>query len=145
MRPDGAPITVGLDGHDGHRDVDRLSGERQRAALAGVLALRPALLLLDEPTSLLDPRGRDHVLTTMNPQRHTTVVLVQHNTVAVRHLVDREIEPRPPQPLLAELTVPWHDLARPPAERDAPAVPTTELYPPREYVSQEPPLSLHKI
>lgn len=81
--------------------------------LAGVLPLRPALLLLDEPTSLLDPRGRDLMLATLNPQRHTTVLLVEHKAAAVRHPVDREIELPTPQPLLAVLIVPWHNLARP--------------------------------
>jgi energy-coupling factor transport system ATP-binding protein len=54
-------------------------GQRQLVAIAGVLAMRPACIVFDEPTSMLDPLGRDRVLSTireLNTQQGTTVVLI---------------------------------------------------------------------
>ena len=65
-----------------HRDVATLSGgERQRVAVAAVLAQHPALLVLDEPTSQLDPWGAEEVLmalTRLNDDLGITVVLAEH-------------------------------------------------------------------
>lgn len=57
-------------------------GERRRAAIAGVLALAPRYLVLDEPTAGLDPRGREallSMLSMLHRERHVTVVLVSHS------------------------------------------------------------------
>ena len=57
-------------------------GERRRAAIAGVLALAPRYLVLDEPTAGLDPRGREELLamlSMLHRERHVTVVLVSHS------------------------------------------------------------------
>ncbi|HBY93291.1 MAG TPA: energy-coupling factor transporter ATPase [Chloroflexi bacterium] len=67
-------------------------GEKRRVALAGVLALRPEVLVLDEPTAGLDPRGRDELLgllTELKARWGLTVVLVSHNMEEVARLADR--------------------------------------------------------
>jgi energy-coupling factor transport system ATP-binding protein len=77
-----------------NRPIDALSGgERQRLALAGAWAMQPDLLLLDEPTSMLDDDGVHAVRTLIALARRagTTVVLVEHRVNAVVDLVDRVI------------------------------------------------------
>ncbi|MCL1901066.1 MAG: energy-coupling factor transporter ATPase [Firmicutes bacterium] len=67
-----------------HRDTDasRLSGgQKQRIAIAGVLALQPKILVLDESTAMLDPMGRAEVLSTvrhLNKTQNITVILITH-------------------------------------------------------------------
>ena len=60
----------------------RLSGgHKQRVAIAGILAMRPECIGLDEPTAMLDPRGRREVLRTiteLNREHHTTIALITH-------------------------------------------------------------------
>jgi energy-coupling factor transport system ATP-binding protein len=72
---------VGMEEHR-HRAPYLLSGgQKQRVAIAGVIAMRPACIVLDEPTSMLDPFGRREVLETiqrLNRQEGITVVLVTH-------------------------------------------------------------------
>ena len=56
-------------------------GQKQRIAIAGVLAMQPECIVLDEPTAMLDPRGRREVLATvrqLNQTKGTTVVLITH-------------------------------------------------------------------
>lgn len=56
-------------------------GQKQRVAIAGVLALRPSYMVLDEPTSMLDPRGREEVmrtLTALNREQGTAIIMVTH-------------------------------------------------------------------
>lgn len=56
-------------------------GQKQRVAIAGVLAIQPQCIVLDEPTAMLDPNGRDEVMNTLlklNRERGITVVLITH-------------------------------------------------------------------
>ena len=63
-------------------DTHKLSGgQKQRIAIAGILAMQPQCIVLDEPTAMLDPKGRAEVLETilrLNRQRGMTVVLITH-------------------------------------------------------------------
>jgi energy-coupling factor transporter ATP-binding protein EcfA2 len=79
--------------------TSRLSGgERQRLALAGVLALRPGLLLLDEPTAMLDPDGarrlREQIATTL-ADTGTTCIVIEHRVADWLPLVDRVVVLQP--------------------------------------------------
>ena len=70
-------------------------GERQRVAIAGALASAPAALVLDEPTSQLDPQGADDVLAALhrlNADLGTTVVLAEHRLERAAPLADRAVE-----------------------------------------------------
>ena len=77
------------------RDPATLSGgERQRCAIAGALAASPSALVLDEPTSQLDPQGADDVLgalTRLNADLGTTVVLAEHRLDRAAPLADRAV------------------------------------------------------
>ncbi len=67
-------------------------GERRRAALAGVLAIKPEILVLDEPTAGLDPRGHKDILARLIKFRHDaglTLVIVSHNMEDIARLCDR--------------------------------------------------------
>ncbi|HIT87741.1 MAG TPA: energy-coupling factor transporter ATPase [Candidatus Coprocola pullicola] len=69
-------------------------GQKRRVAIAGVLAMNPEVLILDEPTAGLDPKGRDEILYAikqLHKQRGITVVLVSHSMEDVAKLVDRLI------------------------------------------------------
>ena len=57
-------------------------GQKQRVAIAGVLALRPSIIILDEATSMLDPRGREEVLETVRELKRReifTVISITHD------------------------------------------------------------------
>jgi putative ABC transport system ATP-binding protein len=80
--PDRILDLVGLSGLGRKHVSDLAPGARQRAALAVGIAAGPGLLLVDEPTSQLDTRGRDEVLEaleTVNTERSTTIVVVTHD------------------------------------------------------------------
>ena len=53
-------------------------GQKQRVAIAGVLAMQPECIILDEPTAMLDPIGRQEVISTVNKENGITVVLITH-------------------------------------------------------------------
>lgn len=67
-------------------------GQKRRVAIAGVIAMHPKILVLDEPTAGLDPRGRDEVLgeiLKIYKKRNITVILVSHNMEDIAKLVNR--------------------------------------------------------
>jgi energy-coupling factor transport system ATP-binding protein len=80
-------------------------GEQQRLALAGVLARRPDLILLDEPTANLDPEGAQDVraaLRTALADTEATLIVVEHRVAEILDLVDRVIALGPGGTLLAD-------------------------------------------
>ena len=69
-------------------------GQKRRVAIAGILAMEPDVLVLDEPTAGLDPKGRDDILDQvkrLHEERHITVILVSHSMEDVARYVDRII------------------------------------------------------
>ncbi len=73
---------------------DLSGGQKRRVAIAGVLAMEPEVLILDEPTAGLDPRGRDEILdqiSLLHKERGITVILVSHSMEDVAKYVERII------------------------------------------------------
>ena len=69
-------------------------GQKRRAAIAGVMAMRPRVLILDEPTAGLDPRGRDEIIANIRAFREetgATVILVTHSMEEIARTVDRVV------------------------------------------------------
>lgn len=87
--------SVGLQEDYWYRSPFELSGgQKRRAAIAGVLAMQPEVLVLDEPTAGLDPKGRDEILNLvakLHRERHMTVLLVSHSMEDVAKYVERLI------------------------------------------------------
>ena len=72
---------------------DLSGGQKRRVAIAGVLAMKPEVLILDEPTAGLDPKGRDEILELIKGLQETgmTIILVSHSMEDVANYVDRII------------------------------------------------------
>ena len=70
---------------------DLSGGQKRRVAIAGVLAMEPDVLILDEPTAGLDPKGRDEILELIKGLQETgmTIILVSHSMEDVANCVDR--------------------------------------------------------
>ena len=69
-------------------------GQKRRVAIAGVLAMKPQVLILDEPTAGLDPRGRDEILMqikALHERDHLTVIIVSHSMEDMAKIADRLI------------------------------------------------------
>lgn len=67
-------------------------GQKRRVAIAGVLAMKPEVLILDEPTAGLDPRGRDEILdeiSALHKEKHMTIILVSHSMEDIARYADR--------------------------------------------------------
>ena len=81
-RVDSALAAVGMSEYARHAPHLLSGGQKQRVAIAGVLAMRPECIVLDEPTAMLDPVGRKEVLDTvkrLNTEAGITVVLITHH------------------------------------------------------------------
>ncbi|MBO4211619.1 MAG: energy-coupling factor transporter ATPase, partial [Oscillospiraceae bacterium] len=81
-RVDEALKTVGMYEFREHAPHLLSGGQKQRIAIAGVLAMKPRCIVLDEPTAMLDPRGREEVISTisrLNREHRITVVLITHH------------------------------------------------------------------
>ena len=127
-RVEGAMATLGIPGI-AERDPQRLSGgQAQLVALASVLALRPSLLVLDEPTSQLDPAGTRLVgeaLSRFAAENGTAVLLVEHKTGLVARIADevavlvagRIVRQGPAAEILADPALEDHGVDPPPAIR----------------------------
>lgn len=87
--------SVGLPEDYWYRSPFELSGgQKRRVAIAGVLAMEPEVLILDEPTAGLDPKGRDEILNQvakLHKERHMTILLVSHSMEDVAKYVERLI------------------------------------------------------
>ena len=86
---------VGLDESYYKKSPFELSGgQKRRVAIAGILAMHPQVLIVDEPTAGLDPKGRDEILdqvALLQKERKITVILVSHSMEDVARYVDRII------------------------------------------------------
>ncbi|WP_077610029.1 energy-coupling factor transporter ATPase [Clostridium sp. Marseille-P2415] len=84
---------VGLDESFYKQSPFELSGgQKRRVAIAGVLAMKPDVLILDEPTAGLDPKGRDEILDQieqLHRERNMTIILVSHSMEDIARYVDR--------------------------------------------------------
>lgn len=80
-RVDSALSAVGMYEYRLHAPHQLSGGQKQRVAIAGIVAMRPEVIILDEPTAMLDPRGRREVIETvsaLNREEGVTVVLITH-------------------------------------------------------------------
>ncbi len=81
IRVDNALAAVGMTEYARHAPHLLSGGQKQRVAIAGILALEPDCIVLDEPTAMLDPRGRSEIVNTvkkLNREKGITVVYITH-------------------------------------------------------------------
>lgn len=81
QRVDQALRTVDMYEYREHAPHKLSGGQKQRVAIAGILAMRPDCILLDEPTAMLDPQGRKEIMQTilqLNREQGVTIVLITH-------------------------------------------------------------------
>jgi energy-coupling factor transport system ATP-binding protein len=79
-RVDGALAAVGMTGFEKHAPHNLSGGQKQRIAIAGVLAMQPDVMVFDEPTAMLDPRGRGEIMKIIEELHDSgkTVILITH-------------------------------------------------------------------
>ena len=83
-RVDEALATVGMTKYARHSANQLSGGQQQRVAIAGLLAMKPKCIILDEPTAMLDPSGRKEVMRTikkLNEEENITIILITHYMV----------------------------------------------------------------
>ena len=84
---------VGIEKHLDYAPHELSGGQKQRVAIAGIMAMEPECIVLDEPTAMLDPEGRRHVLSlvkALNKEKNITILMVTHHMEEVI-LADRII------------------------------------------------------
>lgn len=87
-RVDGALATVGMTAFAHHAPHKLSGGQKQRVAIAGILAMKPDCIILDEATAMLDPRGRREIMETvtrLNREEGITVILITHHMEEAIH------------------------------------------------------------
>lgn len=87
-RIDEAARYVGMEEHMQHSPHMLSGGQKQRVAIAGILAMEPKYIVLDEATSMLDPRGRKEVINlirTLNQEKKITIILITHHMEEAVH------------------------------------------------------------
>lgn len=91
-RIDWAARTIGIEGLLNRSTFELSGGQKQRVAIAAVLAMTPEVLVLDEPTTSLDPRGKREVFTAVRDlrrQRGMTIVMVEQDAERIAEFSDR--------------------------------------------------------
>ena len=91
-RVDDALRAVGMVEYRTHAPHKLSGGQKQRIAIAGIIAMEPACIVLDEPTAMLDPQGRREVLDTvrrLNKERGITIVLITHEMAVIKSICRR--------------------------------------------------------
>lgn len=87
-------VNLDFDTYQEKSPFELSGGQKRRVAIAGVLAMEPEVLILDEPTAGLDPKGRDEILSQikrLHRERQMTVILVSHSMEDISRLVNRII------------------------------------------------------
>ncbi|MCX8193612.1 MAG: energy-coupling factor ABC transporter ATP-binding protein [Nitrososphaeria archaeon] len=83
---------VGLEGFEKRSPLELSGGEQQRLAIATVLAMRPEIIVLDEPVALLDPIGKYQVLSTIKKlaeEEGLTIIIAEHEIEELAYIVDK--------------------------------------------------------
>lgn len=104
-RVDWALAVVGMGGHGGRSPFQLSGGEKQRVAIAAILAMTPCVLVLDEPTSGLDPIGKAEVFGVvgeLKQRERTTIVMVEQESEKVAEFSDRVVVLRDGKVALAD-------------------------------------------